>query len=378
MPHLGRFFARNQPLRQVLRGIAIFVLVLYLPASAVQVLPQGAFWPAGILGIGFLYLLPAVLLLALLYSRLHWPTGVFLWLCVAAGQPIVGSVFGIKVHQFDLAKKKDHLRIMQWNCMGMPGMPPASPGRGDWLAARQMLLKYQPDVICLQDFTNYSRSSAPSSIRFLIDSMGLRYHHFVVHYTQNQSWGMVETGVAIFSKVPILQTGELTYPNKLYPEGICWAKLDVNGKPLLVASTHFQSMHLKRKPADVVLPIFQYQDSAIIYHAGLVKKLRYFQAYHAQQANLLASFLDTCMQPYVLGADLNSVPASHVYGKLKRNRQDAFLEKGFGLGGTYRTRQPGIRIDYLLASNNVDIQQFKTIAANFYDHNPLVMDIILP
>ncbi|TAD93730.1 MAG: hypothetical protein EAY75_00825 [Bacteroidetes bacterium] len=378
MPNLLlRLFAPRKPLRRLLRLVTGAVLALYLPTCAVQILPQPWFWTIGILGIGFFYLLVLLVLLALVYLPLHKPTSLVLACGVLLGVPLCRHMVGTSAAVFNPTLTPGHLRIMQWNCMGMGGIDTNSTLHASFLAAKQMLLTYQPDVICLQDFVNYAGANLPSSIAFFTETMGYKHHCFMVHYSQNYSWGKDEGGTAIFSKQPLLQTGQLPYPGKQYPEGICWATLNVQGDTVLIASTHFQSMHLSRKPSDLPLPIFQYEDSGIINHGWLVQKLRHFQAYHAQQAQFLRGFLDTCRQPFVLAADLNSVPASYVYGTLKPGLQDAFLEKGTGLGGTYRTRNFGIRIDYLLTSPSVAIEQFSTIDANFYDHHPLVMDITL-
>jgi endonuclease/exonuclease/phosphatase family metal-dependent hydrolase len=309
--------------------------------------------------------------------RSRWAAVVLVVL--ATGGPVYGHSLRVGPSYFSVQKPKHTLRIMQWNCMGLPGIEAGSPMHPQAQAAIAALVRFAPDVICLQDFTNYTARQIPSSVALLTHQLGYRYHYFNAYYTQAQPWGTSHAGSAIFSRFPIVDSGQVAYPQQAFPEGICWATLQVGGNKLVRAvSTHFQSMHLKAAHESAALPNFYGQDSNLIAHGGPIAKLKHFQGYHLRQATLLRRFLDTCSLPFVLGADLNSVPASPVYASLQGCGQDAFLQAGSGLGGTYRTRLPGIRIDYLFASHGLRIRQFTTYNANFYDHHPLFVDIDLP
>ena len=151
----------------------------------------------------------------------------------------------------------------------------------------------------------------------------------------------------------------------------------IGDKICRVATTHLQSMHLTRATN---IPIGQelWQDSMVINHGNMIEKLKYFQPYHAMQANYLRSFLDTCKMPLIFTADLNSVPSSYVYKKVRGNLADAFLAKGLGFGRSYHSLQPALRIDYIFyngAINNVQTSLFHT---TFSDHDPVLMDFYIP
>jgi endonuclease/exonuclease/phosphatase family metal-dependent hydrolase len=57
--------------------------------------------------------------------------------------------------------------------------------------------------------------------------------------------------------------------------------------------------------------------------------------------------------------------------------QDAFLKKGFGIGRTFSSLSPTLRIDYIFADNQFRINQFTRVAKNLSDHFMIIADLEL-
>ena len=76
--------------------------------------------------------------------------------------------------------------------------------------------------------------------------------------------------------------------------------------------------------------------------------------------------------PTVLMGDLNNTPFSYVFKKLSGNMQDAFLERGTGLGTTFVFDFYPLRIDYIFASNQFNVLDFEIIETTFSDHKPIM------
>ena len=55
--------------------------------------------------------------------------------------------------------------------------------------------------------------------------------------------------------------------------------------------------------------------------------------------------------------DLNDVPNSYTYFKVRGVFKDAFLEKGYGIGRTFRSLSPTLRIDYIFTDPRFKVQQ---------------------
>ena len=57
--------------------------------------------------------------------------------------------------------------------------------------------------------------------------------------------------------------------------------------------------------------------------------------------------------------------------------QDAFLEKGFGIGRTFSSLSPTLRIDYILTDDQFSIKQFTRIVKYLSDHFMIMADVEL-
>ncbi|HEY2727244.1 MAG TPA: endonuclease/exonuclease/phosphatase, partial [Parafilimonas sp.] len=70
-------------------------------------------------------------------------------------------------------------------------------------------------------------------------------------------------------------------------------------------------------------------------------------------------------------------PTSYTYFHIRGKRRDAFLENGLGVGKTYSSLAPMLRIDYILPDTSFIIKQFGTVDENLSDHVMLVSDLRL-
>ncbi len=97
-----------------------------------------------------------------------------------------------------------------------------------------------------------------------------------------------------------------------------------------------------------------------------------------QQAGEIAAGIERSPHPVILGGDLNDVPFSYTYHQLSKNLQDAFTEKGSGLGITFNGSIPALRIDYLLSSPSFKVLDHKILAEDRSDHFPIISTFQLP
>lgn len=362
-----------------IRLLAWPALVLYAVSLLLYTIPPAHWWPMGILGIGWPYTWLAFGVLLLLLYRFRFAYRRFWLYSWCMGIIVMSNMWAL--HPF--AKKwapqqaAGSLRIMQWNCEQLAGIDTFyNRYSADRSAAVQYIRQQQPDVIMMQDFQDYKSPVLWSNLSLIRDTLGYPFVHFAPYFSDTKPWGTNTEGVIIFSRRPFIQTGRVQYPNREYAPYIGWADIAMNGKPVRLATTHFVSMHLNLGvlPADTFGFIYK-QDTSVLVTGNKLKKLRYFQAYHTTQAQTLRAFLDTCAVPVILGADLNSVPTSYVYSKVKGPLKDAFLETGFGWGKTYRNSVlPNLRIDYLLHHPQLQVLQMHSHTLHISDHKPLVAD----
>lgn len=72
-----------------------------------------------------------------------------------------------------------------------------------------------------------------------------------------------------------------------------------------------------------------------------------------------------------MGGDFNNTPFSYTYHTLQAGMQDAFVERGHGLGTTFLFDSYPMRIDYILVSPQLNVLSFETVKKSFSDHYPI-------
>lgn len=331
---------------------------------------------------GFLALAFPVLLLLLLLLVITWffvrkKTALLLLLLVACGSYHILHLFGFQTSRFAITKSPDTVRIMGWNVQNFAAR---ELFRNTSNSARRHLFQYihqqQPDIICLQDFVEYYNQQLPSNIHMLTDS--LHYPYFVTSndYKEYPPWGPVYSGIALFSKYPLRNIKRILYTGKKVPESILTADVTVNGLTRRLIVTHLQSMHLHNtKPASVDPWEVGVEDRTLNAKGTLYNKLSFYLPYHAQQAILVRKIIEESPWPVIFSVDMNEVPSSWSYYKIKGGLKDAFLAKGSGLGRTYTAISPTLRIDYLMASPGIEIRQYLSDTVHLSDHYPQLMDV---
>ena len=109
----------------------------------------------------------------------------------------------------------------------------------------------------------------------------------------------------------------------------------------------------------------------------IFSKLKKGITYRKIQADIVSQVLGDSPYPFLFCGDLNDVPNSYTYFKVKGDLQDIFLKKGFGIGRTFSAVSPTLRIDYIFADKNFKIEQFNRIVKNYSDHYMILSDVTL-
>jgi endonuclease/exonuclease/phosphatase family metal-dependent hydrolase len=95
---------------------------------------------------------------------------------------------------------------------------------------------------------------------------------------------------------------------------------------------------------------------------GIMRKLKKAFVIRGEQADIVRKFADASPYPTLLCGDFNDVPNSYAYWHIKGNMQDAFLAKAVGIGRTFNSLSPTLRIDYLFASQHFVINSYALVS----------------
>lgn len=386
----------GQPMRRILGKTIIGTLTLLNLAAAILFLlsclssrfDPGDYWVSGFLPLLIPYLSFALLLLLLSWLFIHPKRSLISAAAILLGAVALTRVIPFRASsEFNLEKESGSLRVMTWNLRHF------APFKNQYFdsekdkqqeAIRREIDRFKPDVVCFQEFVNLPMTDGTDIIRKIMDEQGFKD---VCFDGERLDMRKLKTGMAIFSKHPMIATGIVEYPESL----------EMTGERSLVAdirvgedTVRFYSIHLKsfgflprdygnfrriRKPSEGGL------ESAMT----LLGKMRETFRIHSQEARHMASVFASGPRLQVVCGDLNDVPASYAYSVIRAGRKDVHLEKGVGLGKTYTSpsshamgKLPTLRIDYIFTETAIETLQVTRGPALLSDHQAVVADIRLP
>jgi endonuclease/exonuclease/phosphatase (EEP) superfamily protein YafD len=116
----------------------------------------------------------------------------------------------------------------------------------------------------------------------------------------------------------------------------------------------------------------EWSDSTLEQSKSIFQKLLDNSVNRGLEADIISSIVSQNEKPVILCGDLNDIPCSYVYFKIRDSLKDAFLEKGWGLGKTYRNKIPVLRIDYMFYDRRISLHGFEKMGVPFSDHEPLM------
>ena len=359
----------------------IAAVLAFLLVCCTGFLSPGRYWYIAVLGVGFPFIVLALLFFIFfwLFFKSRWVFLSLVTLCIGWTQ--VHALFGLHLFSsFEMAKPAGALRVMQWNVSRLDQMNPKRPGGNFRQPILDFIGKMNPDILCMQEFLESNNPREfDENIPYFTHVLKYPYHFFA---RDHRRWdGVWEHGVIIFSKYPIVDTLRIRYsgPDSLKAaESLIHADIDVEGKKVRVFSTHLQSLRFDGNDYSVLHDIAKAEDGSVDKSKGILKKFRQAYFLRSKQAELLRREIDDSPYPGIVCADFNDIPNSFTYAKVKGNSNDAFLSKGFGIGRTFASLSPTLRIDYILTAPELEILQFKKTTLHYSDHYPLVTDIRLP
>lgn len=234
----------------------------------------------------------------------------------------------------------------------------------------ELIKKQNPDILCLQEFFY---SPAPQFYNNVneIKEMGYPYYYFSKDPDGDQQF----IGCVIFSKYPMIDTGLVRYFRPAMPEALLHADIKVNNDTIRVFTTHLQSVQFRKRDYDAIEEIKNVEDSVYDNSKTVLAKLGKAMIYRSSQAEVVRQIMDDSPYPTLFCGDLNDIPNSRTYFTIRGNMKDAFLEKGFGIGRTYSSLSPTLRIDYVFTDDHFKINQFTRIVKYLSDHFMLMADV---
>ena len=205
--------------------------------------------------------------------------------------------------------------------------------------------KNSPDILALQEFYDSPKVS-------------LSYpHKYIKTKSKNNKFGL-----AIFSKFPIINSGSLDFKNS--GNNSIYVDFLKEKDTIRVYNIHLESLKINPNKE-------HFGEESNEKLLGRLQSA--FQKQASQTEQFIAHEKSWNGKKIILG-DFNNTAYSWVYRKIKSDKKDAFLEAGNSFGKTFNYPFP-MRIDFILTSQDFEINQFKTFEEKFSDHFPILARI---
>jgi endonuclease/exonuclease/phosphatase family metal-dependent hydrolase len=254
-----------------------------------------------------------------------------------------------------------NLRVSTLNCYGLQDRE-----RQNELIDEPRLMAIlkgeDPDVFCLQEFP-YERRQAGKYITYLVN------HSELDHVYQERG------GLVIFSRFPLRNKTSVYFENKV--NGYQYADVEVKGQTLRLFNVHLQSNSVTNLAEEVAERGNFQERETWMNVGGMISRYKRAAAMRAQQIGEIKQVIAESPHPVILCGDFNDVPQSYVYRRLSEQLKDTFKEKGSGLGMTYSGAIPGLRIDYVFISPQLQTYSHQIDKVGFSDHQQVWSTILL-
>lgn len=347
----------------------VIVSVVFLVACLSPFMNPARWWI-----IGFAGLIVPYLLLILIFFVIFWlivkPRLVWIaLLTLLVGWQQISVVFAWHPGaQFNKKRQETGLRIIDWNVQSFNGLSKNVSNKTNTAAdLARSIIKFEPDVICLQEF-----NTASNADNIALFKEQYWYHYFSKDYKRAKD--TYQSGCIIFSKFPIIDSGRIQYP---VAESLIYADIVKGGDTIRVYTTHLQSFKFRKEDYDDLEKISSQDEETLSASKSIMRKMKLAFRRRGVQAKMVREAIDKSPYPSIICGDFNDVPNSYAYFHIKGDRQDVFLKKGFGIGRSFIALAPTLRIDYILPTKQFEVKQFDMVDENLSDHIMLVTDLLL-
>ena len=221
------------------------------------------------------------------------------------------------------------------------------------------------DVVALQESPRYARIADAIDSAFAAAGLAYAYRPGGPYLT-------------LHSRFPLRDRRVVEAYNEL--NGVLRADvLAGGGDTVRVLAAHLESNRVRLDAGQVARDVAQADPRAYRTLRGVAANYRLGARRRGAQAAALAAEARASPYPVVVLGDLNDVPLSYALGTLRRaGLADAFREAGRGFGVTYEGSVPGLRIDYVLASEELAPLRASVLACDFSDHRPTRATLATP
>ena len=211
------------------------------------------------------------------------------------------------------------------------------------------------DILCIQEF--YAPKQLPK-LDYPFQHIGLQ--------NKKSQWHM-----AIYSKYNQINKGTVSIKGERMNNTCIFSDMIVVKDTIRIYNIHLASNWFDKSDLAFMESPEMSKEAIKQGVFGIVKRLKNSFQKRAMQVEVIKQHMEKAPYKIIVCGDFNDTPNSFAYHKISDGLQDAFLNKGKGIGSTFLGKIPFLRIDYILHSPKFKTNTFDTHQQKFSDHKAI-------
>ena len=337
----------------ILRGANLALIFITFVAYLSPYISPVSFWAISLFGLAYPWLLLLHLLLIatwIVFKRWYF---LFSLACILLGWSHFSALVGL--HPFAGKAQKEEIKVLTYNINSFLFF-----GTSDSTAQKNLwafIKKTDADVLCFQEFR--TKSKRGRTFMDFLKRQGYR------HQRESKLGHLL-----ICSKAPFEKSEEINFENTT--NGVIYTDIKLKGKTTRVFNLHLESNKITNQANQIAEDADLQQKETWYTMGNIFQKIHRASEARAHQAEVIAAAIQSAKMPVLLCGDFNDTPLSYTYARLSDDMCDSWRESGFGLGVTFGGSIPGLRIDYILGTADLDFKTCRILKEPFSDHYPVL------
>ncbi len=363
--------------KRILIGTNIAIAVLFLVGCYSSWFDPTYFWFIGLLTLASFYL--CLLLIGFFFFWLFTKPALMLISIISfllAWQPMKHLVKLRLSNDFSFNKQPGQLRVMSWNVEHFDILEHKTHPEGKDEMIRLINL-YNPDIACFQEMVGSdSIEQAINYIPYFLRQLNMADYFYSYNrkldFDNNHHFGVIT-----FSKYPIVFKKTVSYPPNDYNSIFQYIDILKENDTFRVFNLHLQSLKFSNRNLQYIDDPSIKDEQDLENSKNIISKFKKGFLKREIQSNRIKEEINKSPYPVIVCGDFNDVPNSYSYNTIGKGLNNAFAEKGTGIGRTYNGISPTLRIDNIFADTRFSITQYIRIQKKLSDHFPIIADIYL-
>lgn len=319
-------------------------------------IPPRMFWPSLFAAYGFVYLLPLLILLLIYWVRPPHPWALLPLVLILFSLPALDRHISLRIGSTEYPDQALVIATFNTHALQQLRVSPKGGSRVDREKTVQLFPPdMQPDLVCLQEVPLNYQPRGPD--------WGISNSYLFRHKNS-----------LLVSRYPIREKGKKSF--ELSGNSVAWADIATTLGMIRVFNVHLQSNRISQDADQLVnAPI----DDARTWTGwrAVLRKVRASTRMREEQATWLADAIRNSPYPTLVAGDFNDTPQSYTYRMIRHGLHDSFEHGGMGFGTTFAGRIPGLRIDFILSSTDLQFSDHRVAPVRMSDHYPVLARVAL-